>query len=321
MRTRARKWIGVAAVVTALVVAALIPVPGEHVRARGAATEGPAMDLSAYSAAPPERPLRFLFIHHSTGGQLLADPGEPSGEDSVHSTHPNGGGLRRLLAEAGYAVHEASYGSSVGEHTDLGGWLPKFRDEMDRVRRVRMQDELLPDGERNDIVAFKSCFPNSDFVAWGETPGDPAVPTLTVENARSEMRALLPHFQARPDTLFVYLTAPPRAPRLQPEPAWKWIVKRALGRGTTPDRLREQAARARRFNDWMKSPDGWLAGYDGNNVVVFDYFDVLTGGDGDLLAYPTGGGVDSHPSSEGQRRAAEAFVPFLNRAVRRAGLL
>ena len=48
----------------------------------------------------------------------------------------------------------------------------------------------------------------------------------------------------------------------------------------------------------------------------------MTGGRrSDLLVYPTNDGLDSHPSSEGQRRAAEAFVPFLNRAVRRAGLV
>lgn len=319
MHTRLRKWLGIAAVVTALGVAALVPIPGEHVRARGSSTESSAMDLSPYSPAPPERPLRFLFIHHSTGGQLLADRGPIEGDQSIHSKHPNGGGLRTLLRESGYAVHEASYGSAVGEHTDLGHWLPKFRDQMDRIRRVRLQDELLGDGERNDVVAFKSCFPNSDFVEWGEPPGDPTVPSLTVENARAEMRALLPHFAAEPDTLFVYFTAPPRAPRLRSEPAWKWILKRALGRGVTAERSRAQAARARRFNDWMKSTDGWLAGYGGTNVVVFDYFEVLTGGEGDLLAYPTGGGVDSHPSAEGQQRAAEAFVPFLNRAVRRWG--
>jgi hypothetical protein len=58
------------------------------------------------------------------------------------------------------------------------------------------------------------------------------------------------------------------------------------------------------------------------NVVVFHYFDVLTGGQGASLRYPSGAHRDdSHPNAEGQRKAREAFVPFLNRAVRRAGLL
>ena len=61
--------------------------------------------------------------------------------------------------------------------------------------------------------------------------------------------------------------------------------------------------------------------YPLNNVVVFDYYNLLTDdGSSDLLRYPTGGGFDSHPSREGNEKAAEAFVPFLNKAVRRAGL-
>jgi len=65
---------------------------------------------------------------------------------------------------------------------------------------------------------------------------------------------------------------------------------------------------------------GWLAGYDLPNVVVFDYYDVLTDrGRTDWSAYPTQGGRDSHPSAEGQAKAAAAFVPFLQQAVRGMG--
>lgn len=303
-----RPWALLAAAV-ALVGAAFVPMGGETVEASSTPTGEEPMDLSSYSAEPPGEPLDFLFIHHSVGGQLLADPGPEEGASAIHSTHPNGGGLRRLLQEAGYRVHEASYDSEVGHQTDIPHWPAKFGGEMHRVLRVRMQDELLPEGERNDIVAFKSCFPNSDFRSDGQ-----------VAEAKQSLQALLPSFRAQPDTLFVYFTAPPVAPRLSSDPAWKWVAKRVLGRGQTPERLRESAARARAFNRWVAASDGWLSGYDGDNVVVFGYFDVLTGGSGDLLAFPTGDGHDSHPSSEGQRRAAGAFVPFLNRAVRRAGL-
>ncbi|HSQ66300.1 MAG TPA: hypothetical protein VLM85_23920, partial [Polyangiaceae bacterium] len=79
----------------------------------------------------------------------------------------------------------------------------------------------------------------------------------------------------------------------------------------------ESGALARTFDDWMKSPDGWLSGYPRANVVVFDYFDVLTGdGRYDVSAYASGAG-DSHPSSVGNERATAAFVPFLNRALDR----
>ncbi|MFH1844019.1 MAG: hypothetical protein ABIF77_12505, partial [bacterium] len=100
------------------------------------------------SAPTTDGPFRLLFIHHSCGGQLLADEGEQvggepeSGESCIYESHPNGGGLRRLLTDAGYEVHEASYGSRVGEDTDLGHWSGKFRDQMATILQVDRQDVL-----------------------------------------------------------------------------------------------------------------------------------------------------------------------------------
>ena len=79
---------------------------------------------------------------------------------------------------------------------------------------------------------------------------------------------------------------------------------------------------AREFNTWLVDRDqGWLAGYDQANVVVFDFYDILTdAGANGYSAYPTRDGRDSHPSGEGNAQAARAFVPFLNEAVTRMGM-
>lgn len=316
-------------VVIAIVVVAgalaFVPVGGGAVE-EAVASPGPTMDLSSLDDAPPGpgTELRLLFIHHSVGGTLLADEGpRDTGEHAaqcIWDEHPNGGGLRAALARAGYEVHEASYGSRVGERTDLFDWLPKFRDQMDEVLRVDVQDRRLEGDLRHQIVVFKSCFPNSDFVGEGEAPGDPAGPELTVWNARATLTSLLPLFAAHPDVLFVYVTAPPLAAPTA-EPAWKWLARQVLGRGRDAASAQRAGALARAFNDWVRSPEGWLAGYQHSNVVVFDYYDVLTDhGRSNLSRHPAGGG-DSHPSAEGNRRAAADFVPFLNRAVRRAGLV
>jgi hypothetical protein len=88
-------------------------------------------------------------------------------------------------------------------------------------------------------------------------------------------------------------------------------------RRTDRPSLAESGALTRTFNDWMKSPDGWLKGYAQPNVVVFDYFDALTNeGTTNVAAYPASAG-DSHPSSAGNTKATDAFVPFLNRALHR----
>lgn len=260
----------------------------------------------------------LLFLHHSVGAQLLSDPGP---DEPRHGTHPNGGRLRRMLAASGYRVHEATYGSRFGEHTDLFDWLPKFENHMDEILRIAHQDWVLDSGATNHVVLFKSCFPNSWFVGPGAEPGDPRGPALTEANARASFRALLPSFQKRPDVLFVYLTAPPLAPYVSGERLYTWVAKKVLGRPVPAEKLRIAGESARRFNAWIAAKDGWLAHYPGTNVAVFDYFTVLTDGSAaGLSRYPSGNGKDSHPASEGNRRAAAVLVPFLNDAVRRAGI-
>lgn len=283
---------------------------------------GRSMSLAEYDAAPPGRPLRLLFIHHSVGAELLADRGPDVRRGGLYHSHARGGGLRALLRENGYRVGEATYGSRIGEHTDLFDWLPKMRDHMDDVLRVDQQDRTLPAGEVNDIVLFKSCFPNGRFVGRGRGPGNPAGPMLTLANARATLNALLPFFAAHPRTLFVYLTTPPLAPRIGREPLLKSIARELLGRRWGTAELQRSGRLARELNTWLTAEDGWLAGYEGNNVVVFDYWDILTGeGRSNLLVYHEGGGYDAHPSLEGQTRAAPRLVDTLNRAVRRAGLV
>jgi hypothetical protein len=311
------RWLLAVSSVVTIGAMALVPVTEDASNAARGGPGSPAMNPS--SPAAPAAPLDLLFVHHSCGGQLLAPAGRADGEACIFRSHPNGGDLRAKLEASGYVVHEASYGSRIGEATDLFDWLPKFRDRMDDVLATRHQDERLPDGRTNRIVVFKSCFPNNAFVAEGEPPGDPRGPALTYWNARATLAALLPELARRPDVLFVYVTAPPLAPKRR-EAAYRWLARKL---GALPSRapLEESAALARRFDDWVTSPSGWLAGYAGTNVAVFDYYDVLTGGTSDVLAYPTGGGYDSHPSSEGNARAAALFVPFLDRAVQRARLV
>lgn len=276
------------------------------------------LDLSNYDSAPPERPLHLLFIHHSCGGQLLAAPGPEQGTNCIYATHPNGGGLRSRLEKHSYIVHEASYGSRIGQNTDLFDWLPKFRDNMEQVLTCEAQDARYTDGRRNDIVLFKSCFPNNAFRSEGRPPGNPAGPELTVWNAKAACLALLEEFRKHPRVLFVCVTAPPLGPKTRPLPLWRRLLKKVRG---PDDNLAMSALLAREFNQWLAGEKGWLNNSGLTNVVVFDYFDILSGGGGSGLSlYPTADGYDSHPSREGNEKAAAALVPFLNRAVRRAGL-
>lgn len=282
-------------------------------------------DFASYSAARPAAQIRLLFIHHSVGGTLLAANGaiKEDGGTEIYRSHPNGGNLRALLESQGYEVHEASRGSVAGDKTNLFDWMPKFRQEMPRLLRLEHNDRASGDGRRNQVVVFKSCFPNSAFTEEGAEPGNPAGPDLTLSNARATLTALLDEFRKYPDVLFVYLTAPPLAPVEFPEPAWKLVAKKVLGKPNHAQEFAAHAALARRFNNWVTGTDGWLKDYELENVVAFDFYNILTdNGKSNLLRFPTytEAGIDSHPSAAGNVRAAAQFVPFLNRAARRAGI-
>lgn len=267
--------------------------------------------LSEYSGAPLGVAVDLLFMHHAVGARLLADPGVGIGR------HPDGGGARRLLEDNGYRVHSATFGSRFGEHNYTFDWLPKFEHHMTELTEISDQDVTLPQGRRNRVILFKSCFENSLFVGEGVEPGTANGPELTLANAKASFRALRSVLEREPNTLFVFLTTPPMA-LPTPEPLPKILVKRLLGKKTQDELLLESSVLARKFHDWIVAQDGWLVGAP-KNLAVFDSYDVLTkSGSSVFLQYPSGDGTDNHPNSVANALLAQQLPPFINRAVRRA---
>ena len=243
------------------------------------------------------KPVKLIFIHHSSGENWLAD---------------EHGGLGRALGRNNYFVSDTNYGwgpDGIGDRTDIVNWpewftVPESAKYLKALYKESGQHApytrtLSDPGGENRIVMFKSCFPNSDLEG---KPGDPPErgDGLTVGNAKAIYRELLGAFARRPDKLFIVITAPP------------------LQDAT-------HAANARAFNTWLVRD--WLADYKGRNVAVFDYYNVLTGPrnhhrfrDGEIehvtnqggntLFYPTDG--DDHPSPAGNRKATQEFVALLN---------
>ncbi len=257
----------------------------------------------------------LLFIHHSCGGALLADAGpkvdgeKGSGNRCIYGSHPNGGGLRTMLEKSGYQVNELSYESRLGEDTDIHHWRLKFTDHMNDLLRTGNQDSLLPENEFNSVVVFKSCYPNNDYTGLGTEPGDPDSAVRTVTNSKAAYNSLLSQFKKNPNVLFVAVTAPPR---VKPQPQGiKAKIKAILG--DEP----QDAEFARVFNNWLADgQNGWLGQYPLQNVVVFDFYDILTeGGQSDWSRFATRNETDSHPSKAGNALAAELFIPFLDESV------
>jgi len=270
------------------------------------------LDLSSYSAARPKDPVNLLFIHDSIGGQLMADRGGIKGESGIFRTHTNGGGLRTLLTQNNYIVHEAACGSKIGDKTDVCQWNRTFGEHMDRILTTRHQDVLFGDNSRNKVVMFQSSFSSNLIEAEGTEPGSADSSRKTTANYKAAYRSLLKYLEQNPETLFMAVTAPPLA---KPAPD-RSFIRMMLGR---PDPADEIGKRARDFNNWLKNIySGWLKDYPLRNVVVFDYYDFLTFyGASNWLRYPSVMGRDSHPSAEGNAKAAIEMVPFLNRALNR----
>jgi hypothetical protein len=272
---------------------------------------------------PPAQPVKLIFIHHSTGGNWLADP----------TNNEQGGGLGRALMENNYFVSATNYGwgpDGIGDRTDIINWPEWFtgpnRDTILTALYTEYDQNfgdfgdwprLTEDpGGENQIILFKSCFPNSNLEG---SPNDPPATTInedmTVANAKAVYNNLLTYFTTRPDKLFIVITAPPLAD-FETDAA--------------------SAANARAFNNWLVND--WLSSYTLANVVVFDFYNVLTSGpgasqndagqttgnhhrwwdgavqhlqtvDNNVLVYPSG---DSHPTRAGNEKATSEFVPLLN---------
>ncbi|NMB59891.1 MAG: hypothetical protein GYA12_12035, partial [Chloroflexi bacterium] len=199
------------------------------------------------NANPPPSPVRLIFIHHSTGENWLND---------------ENGGLARALQQNNYYPTDTNYGwgpDTIGDRTDIPNWLEWFRGNNTPaiMQAVYTEGEVhspyertLPDpGGENQIILFKSCFPNS---ALEGSPNDPPTPgtDLTVGNAKYIYNEILQYFKTRPDKLFVVITAPP------------------LTDGTL-------ANNARAFNQWLVND--WLRenNYTLPNVAVFDFYNIL----------------------------------------------
>ncbi|MBN1487693.1 MAG: hypothetical protein JW981_08635, partial [Anaerolineae bacterium] len=260
------------------------------------------------------------FIHHSTGGNWLADP---------NNDQPYGG-LGMALRDNNYFVSATNYGwgpDSIGDRTDIPNW-PEWFTGPDRETYLdalyNESDQNIGDfgawsrlasgpGGENQIIMFKSCFPNSDlYGAPDDLPA--AVPNAeyTVSNAKAVYDNLLTYFETRQDKLFIVITAPPMA-------------KGEYGSDAVAPKQR--AANARAFNNWLVND--WLSDYAYNNVAVFDYYNVLTAEENhhrwvngaiehtqtvasDFSAYPSDPNGDSHPTTAGHQKATAEFVPLLN---------
>ncbi len=221
-------------------------------------------------------PHKMIFLHHSVGKGILYE-----------------GGLRDSLLEMGILVKGATYGDEIGENTDICDWLPKFENNMDRIVSFKAHPDRYYSGDySNEIVMFKSCFPNSDITGEGSEPGDPYSKEGTIRNYMAVFDRLGEEMMKHGDRLFIYMTPPPLVTE-QTSPA--------------------NAERAIKFNRWLT--EEYLPRYKQSsgldNFYIFDLFHILADEKGFLKQeYRTGKPGDSHPNLDANKIAAKKFMEF-----------
>lgn len=280
----------------------------------------------ALNPNPPAATVKLIFIHHSTGEGWLSDVL---------------GRLGITLTANNYFVSDTNYGwgpDAIGDLTDIGHWDNWFLGPSSATYCSALYAESgnnsgysrMPDdpGGDNEIIMFKSCFPNSsiygnpgdaplakglDNPIYGQSAGDSS---YTVANVKGLYRDLLDYFQTQPSKLLILIVSPP-------------LIQSA----TTAS----EAANARAVANWLVT--SWLSSYPLSNVKVFDYFNVLTSNGGSRTINDAGktngnhhrywnsaiqhiqtvagsycayGSGDSHPTAAGQKKATAEFVPLLN---------
>jgi len=150
---------------------------------------------------------KLIFIHHSTGENWLTD---------------GNGALGIALRNAGYFVSDTYYGwgpdtgsGPIGDRTDIGNWYEWFNGPSSSTYMNALYIEygqnssysrLATDpGGQNEIIMFKSCFPNSNLGGnpsdspttganplRGESAGPPITPLATLKASTKTCSPILP---------------------------------------------------------------------------------------------------------------------------------
>jgi hypothetical protein len=250
------------------------------------------VDTTLLDTTAPQSTVRMIFIHHSTGSAWISSS---SGE------------LGLSLNANNYYTTESDYGwdaetdDNLGDSTDTEDWLSWFNNtKMPYVyansSHYDYSNNITDPGGENEIIMFKSCYPNSEVGG-------------SIDDEKAIYNNLLTYFAQHRDKLFILVVPPPEI-------------------------VINSASLTRELANWLVDEDnGWLSSYAYQNVHAFDYYNVLTDpanhhsvtngkivhtvsstpvdiANPDELYYYSG--TNNHPTSAGHLKATDEFIPLLN---------
>lgn len=232
-----------------------------------------ATQAEASDAEAVDDGVQIVFLHHSTGG-VIWDGGVAGWFDAYNAKH----GTPYRITERPYPGDGYPWDNYPYDYWNI--WVNHAGD-----RQYKKQDTLEILTGDYDVIVWKHCYPVS--AVDGDT-GSPKIRSdvRSLENYKVQYEALRDKMRAFPETRFIVWTG---AARVQ---------------GASDE---AQARRAREFFAWVI--DTWDE--PGDNIFVWDFWQLETEGGLYLLDEYAAGPDDSHPNGAFAARVA----PFLGRRI------
>ena len=248
--------------------------------------DGEARDEATSPDVTPGDPMpddsRIIYLHHSTGGVIWGG-GVPEEVAAYNTSNGTSYDITERAFPSGdpypWENYPYDYWNIWVNHAGSVAYLEEPTLEL-----------LTPD---YGVIVFKHCFPVSGI---GPDTGSPDVASAekTLENYRLQYEALETKLHEFPGNRFLLWTGA------------------ALTAASTSA---EDAARAREFFTWVK--DEWDE--PGDNIFVWDFFELETEGGNVLLDSNAASSGDSHPNDAFAARVAPLFVGRLVSVLRGTG--
>ncbi len=239
-------------------------------------------------AGAPCGALEILFLHHSTGGGVYYEGGVPERIDDYNSSH----GTAFRISERSYPDSPYPWENYPYDYWNL--WINGACESGNP--NVECIENLT---QNYDVIIFKHCFPGAAVESDSGSP-DVASPVKTLENYKAQYRTLRDMMDSYPDNLFIVWTLAP------------------LHRLATTS---AEAARAKKFVDWVTEDFLTEDGSGHPNIALFDFWGIVAEdnpqavpGQVNCLKYEYEAshvGQDSHPNATANQTAGPQFAELI----------
>ena len=239
-----------------------------HVRATSTA-DPTASGQATATVTHPTSVFRILYIHHSTGGNVW-DGGVPEWIEAYNLAH----GTTYQITERSFPDSPYPWDNYPYDYWNL--WV-----NHSGGNTAQGQDTLETLTGTYDLIIFKHCFPVSEIEADTGSP-DVGSSDRTQENYKLQYTALKAKLRQFPAKRFLL-----------------WTGAAHVQSATTP----AAAQRTREFFTWVKG--SWDE--PGDNIFLWDFYELETEGGLYLKDAHSVGGGDSHPGETFCRTVAPFF--------------